>query len=469
MIARALRLPGLRWLTTGGAGTTTSEIASINRRLFNLAWPSLVENLLQQTLGVVDLMMVGRLGANAIAGVGLANQMMMLMVTAFMGFAVGNTALVARSIGAGDRAEAERIAKQSLTLGTVVSLLIAGVGYFYSHDLINALAAGKAPEAVALGGDFLQVITVGAIVGMVMVIGGGTLRGAGDTRTPMVITGLINVINIFLAYSLIFGHFGLPALGVVGSALATTIARGIGAIGILYVLFKRGSVIKLSWQGKWGLQRDVMSRLLNIGIPAALEQIVFGVGFMLFSLLAIGLGAAALAAQQVAFNVAGFSILPAFAFGVAATTLVGQNLGARDPRRAELSASQALKSALVWMVSMGVVFLLFGRPLVSLYTPDPEVIRLGTMCMTFIAFGQPFQAAAIVLASALRGAGDTRTTTVITFIGIWLMRIGIGWIFGYGLALGLFGLWIGWAADFVARASLVAWRYRAGKWQTIRV
>lgn len=440
---------------------------NLNRQVLNLAWPSLVENLLQTMLGVVDLLMVGRLGADAIAGVGLANQIMNLLVVTFAGLAVGNTALVARSVGAGQKAEAERIAKQSLVMGAMLAAVVGIVGFFFNRQIIALL--GGSPTVSEQGGRFLQIIATGSIVMMVMLIGGGTLRGSGDTRTPMLITGFINVINIGLAYTFIFGNFGFPALGVAGSALATTIARTVGSGLILWVLFRRGSVLKLPWRGGWRPRGDVVRRLLNVGGPAAIEQVVFGLGFVTFSVIVISLGTADLAAQQIAFNAASISILPAFAFSVAATTLVGQSLGAQKPQRAEASARSALRSALIWMCVMGVGFLLFRRQLVGLYTSDPDVLRLGAMCMAFIGLGQPFQAISIVLGGALRGAGDTRSTMVITLVGLWGMRLGLGFLFGIVLGGGLFGVWLGWAADFICRATLVTLRYRSGRWKYLRV
>ena len=448
-------------------GPAPGEALSLNRNLFNLAWPSLIENLLQTMLGFVDLVFVGQLGAVAIAGVGLGNQLMFLLLVSFMGLSVGNQALVARAIGAGDKRDAERIAKQSLLIAVVLSLGIAALGFFFAEPIIAVM--GATPDVNAIGSGFLRIVATFSVVMGVMLIGGGTLRGSGDTRTPMVITGLINVVNIVLDYLLIFGNFGFPRLGPVGSAVATTIARGVGAVLILYVLFKRGSILKLPLRGGWGLHRDAIARILNIGGPAAAEQIVFNLGFLTFSAIAILLGTNELAAQQIAFNISMFSILPAFAFGVAALTLVGQNLGAKDPRRAEASAIQALKSGMVWMCLMGVGFFIGRDFLVSIYTSDPDVMRLAEMCMIFIAFVQPFQATWIILASALRGAGDTRMTLVFTFIGIWVVRIGVGYLMGIVLGLGLFGVWLGWIADFLARAGLIVWRFRGARWKTLRV
>ncbi|MBI5031272.1 MAG: MATE family efflux transporter [Chloroflexi bacterium] len=446
---------------------TEAKPISLNRHLFNLAWPSLIENLLQTMLGFVDLVFVGQIGPDAIAGVGLGNQMMFLLQVLYMGLAVGNTALVARAVGAKDKPEAERIAKQAFVLVTSLSVGIGILGFFASVPIIRM--TGATDEVTAIGGGFLQVVSTFSIVLGVMMIGGGTLRGSGDTRTPMVITGVINVINIVLDYVLIFGNFGFPRLGPVGSAVATTISRTIGASLILYVLFKRGSILKLQIRGGWGFHRNVIARILNVGGPSAAEQFIMQLGLLVFSVLAVNLGTNDLAAQQIAFNISMFSFLPAFAFGVAALTMVGQSLGAKDPVRAEQSAIQALKSGTLWMVLMGVGFFIWRNFLVGIYTNDPEVLRLGEMCMIFIAFAQPFQSVSIVLGQALRGAGDTRSTMVYTFIGVWIMRVAIGYVLGITFRLGLFGMWLGWISDFIVRAILVWMRFKAGKWKTLKV
>lgn len=440
---------------------------SLNRQLFSLAWPSLVENLLQTMLGVVDLIFVGQLGADAIAGIGLGNQLMYLLLVVFMGLAVGNTALVARAVGAKDHADAAHIAKQSLIIAILAAIPIALIGFFWSDNIIALMGATR--QVTQLGGAFLRITSVFAVFISIMLIGGGTLRGAGDTRTPMLITGVINVINILLDYLLIFGNFGFPNLGAIGSAYATTIARGIGALFMLYALFARKSVLKLDWRGGWNLTRATLERILNIGGPSAGENFVFQFGFTLFSAVVISLGTDDLAAQNVAFNISSLSVLPAFAFGVAALTLVGQNLGAKNPERATEVAKQALKSGMIWMCVMGAAFILWRRALVAVYTQDARVIELGAGLMIFIALAQPLQAIAIVLGQSLRGAGDTRATLAITFIGIWVIRLGVGYLIGIALGFGLFGVWIGWIADFSTRALLVWLRYHTGRWKTLRV
>lgn len=446
---------------------TTDSPVNLNRQLLRLAWPSLVENLLQTMLLVCDMMFVGQLGAEAIAGVGLGGQLTIFLQVLFMGLAVGNTALVARAVGAGDKRAAERVAKQSLTLAVVLALIVGVATFLVADAIVPVMGATENVNKIASG--FLRIVSLFAVVMGLMFIGGGTLRGAGDTFTPMLITGFINVINIGLGYAFIFGNFGFPRLGPLGSAAATTLARTVGAAMMLYALFKRTKILPLSLRGDWGFHRDVIARILNIGLPGAAEQVVFQLGFLAFAAMAVSLGTQDYAAQQIAFTINSFSIMPAFAFGVAATTLVGQNLGAKDPARAEQSAYEALKNGTLWMVVMGIAFLIWREPLIRLFTNDPTVWQPAGMCLTFIAFGQPLLAVSVVLASALRGAGDTRATLAVTFAGIWLMRVGLGYVLGIIWGLGLFGMWIAWFGDFAVRAGLVTLRFRTGKWKTLRV
>lgn len=440
---------------------------TLNRQLLRLVWPSLVENLSQTALAVVDMMMIGRLGKDAIAGIGLANQVMGLLTVAFIGLAMGSTVLVAQQIGSRRKKDAEEAAKQALILGVVFAFVVGLVGFSAGNRIIALL--GAEAEVSRLGGAFLRIVSAGSITLMIMLIGGGALRGSGDTRTPMMITSAMNIINIGLAYVLIFGKLGLPALGVVGSATAITIARTFGSILILWTLFKRGSVLKLPWRGGWRLRRDVGFRIFNVGWPTGAEQGLFAIGLVIFSTMVVSLGTTEYASLQIAFSIASVSIMPAFAFSIAATTMVGQSLGGNNRKKAQESASRAFLFALILMSTMGLVFIIFRRYLLGFYTQDPDVIRLGMVSLAFVALAQPFQATSFVLGGALRGAGDTRWTMFSTSTSVWVMRVGVGVLLGLVLKMGFWGIWIGWMSDFILRSFLVAVRYRSGKWKEIKV
>lgn len=440
---------------------------SLNRQLFHLAWPSLVENLLQTMLGVVDLIFVGKLGADAIAGIGLGNQLTYILVIAFTGLGVGATALVARAVGRQDPLDARRIAKQSLLLTIIISAVLAVLGIAFSQRALDLI--GAAPPVAKLGSEFLQITSSFSIFIGIMLVGSAALRGAGDTRTPMLITLFINLINIVLDYALIFGNLGAPPLGAIGAAYATTFARGVGTVLILLALFWRNRVLVLPLRGDWQFDPGVLRRVANIGLPAAGENIIFQFALLTFSAIIVGLGTAELAAVSVTFSIESFSALPSFAFGVAATTLVGQSLGAGDIPRAHAGVIQSLKSCIVWMMGMGVIFILFRTQLARVYTPDPAVVALASNLLIPVALMQPILAVAVILGSALRGAGDTRATMFITMFSAWALRVGAGYLLGIVFGLGLVGVWLGWCADFFTRAVLTYLRYRSGKWKILKL
>lgn len=435
----------------------------LNRRLYGLAWPAFAENLLQTALQIVSLALVGRLGAETIAAVGLANQIHFVAITVLMGWSVGTTALVARQTGAGQSSAAGAIARQSVLLAGAATVLLGAIGYVLARP---ALVAAGANEAVAATGEgFLQVLSL-AVPGVgLMLVGSGALRGAGDTRTPMYVTGVANAINIGLAYGLVLGNFGLPALGAVGAAWSVVAARTIGAALVLLVLWRRTP----RRDGTPPLDLEVARRVLRIGGPAAGEQLIVQVGFLAFNLIAIKIGTAEFAAMQISFNVAQVSQLAGMAFSTAATTLVGQELGAGRPDQARRAGWLSTWTAITWMTVMGVVFIAFGGPIFRLYGADEHVVALGQIALIVMGIGQAPQGIAFVLSGALRGAGDTRATFVGGLIGTVALRAPLAYLVGIGLGLGFWGIWAAWIADWIARSLLFGLRFRSNRWEQIRV
>jgi putative MATE family efflux protein len=345
-------------------------------------------------------------------------------------------------------------------------LAVTVIGYVFAEDLIALM--GASGEMAALAVPYFRVLVLSNIFMMVMFIGSGTLRGAGDTRLPMIITLFINVINVEVGYVLIFGKLGTPALGIQGAAIASVTALFVGAVIVMYVLVSGRSRLKLGLRGGWAPDLGLLRRLMNIGGPAALEQIFMRLGMNVYSAMVIGLGTMVYAAQNILFTIVGFSFMPGFAFGVAATTMVGQNLGAKNVERAEESGWEATLLGIIWMSVMGVGFYVLAEPLMGLFTNDPRVIAYGVPCLRLIAWTQPLQAFGMVLAGALRGAGDTRWTMIITTASIWLLRIPLSYFFGIYLGLGLVGVWMGNTFDMGIRGLAVTWRFSTGRWKSIR-
>lgn len=436
---------------------------SVNR----LAVPIIAENLFQTMLGVVDMLMVSKLGTTAIDGVGTALQIMFLVMAALSAVTVGTTVLVARYTGAQQPEEASRSAKQSLLLGIALAAIITVIGHFFSHRAIALL--GATPDVVKAGGDYLNVVAQMAIFMVLQYVCAGALRGAGDTRTPMIVTGVVNVVNVLVAYTLIFGHFGFPALGVLGSAWGASVARACGAAILLVLLYSGRRRVQIAGRAGWRPDVALMRRVLKIGLPSMIEQSLMSGGSLFYSVIVIGMGPAIYAAQRITFNALSISFMPGMGFGMAATTMTGQSLGAGRPDLARRSAWIAFRMAALWMCTMGIGLIVFGNQIMRLFTTDPVIISVGTVALRVIAFSQPFQALGQVMAGSLRGAGDTRFPMFATGLSVWLIRLPFGVLFGPILGLGLGGVYISNVMDALARAVANYLRFRAGKWQKLRV
>ncbi|KLU40760.1 MAG: MATE family efflux transporter [Limnochordia bacterium] len=448
--------------------TAVSGQPELRARVFKLAGPAIVENLLHTMVGVVDTAMVGRLGAYALASVGLANQIFNISLTVFAALATGSTALVARYIGAESREEAAEVARQSLVVGVYVSgvvlLALVGMGPAFLRLLFP-----RAEEAVLYhGGLYVRIVAAAQMFNYFLIIINGVLRGAGDTQTPMRITALVNGINVILNAFLIYGIGPFPALGVAGAAIATAISQSIGGLLAARALL-RSQLVLVKLSDSFRPNAVMIKRIMNIGVPAGVEQGIMRVAQLAYTMIVSSLGTVAYAAHQVALNAESLSFMPGAGFAVAATTLVGQNLGAERPDEAEKAGYESRRMAVVVMSVMGVVFLLFPRPLVSIFSADPEVMELAVVCLRLVAVSQPALATIMVLAGALRGAGDTRAIVKITLLGFILVRICVAYVLAVVLGIGLVGAWIGMVVDLFFRSFLINQRFRSGQWKLIRV
>jgi MATE family multidrug resistance protein len=441
-----------------GAAPPAPPQGDLRRKVLGLAWPVIGENLLQTLLGVVDTILVAGLGAAALAGVGTALQVIYVVIAALTALSVGAAVLVAQAFGAGDLAAAGRVARQALIWSLIVSIPVAALGMLLTPHLVGLF--GLQPDVARVASDYLHV-TMGTIATIILLlIGGGVLRGVGDSRTPMLITLLANVLNVGLAYALIYGHLGLPALGAVGSAWATFLSRLAGVAIMLWVLWRGRNGVRIGggdWRPRVGVARDV----LRIGLPAALEEVVIISAFATLTPIVAGLGTVALAAHRVAINVLSLSFLPGIGFGLATTALVGQSIGARRPGDAAAVTRIALRWAVAWMGALGVGFLLFAGPLMRLFTQDPQMIAIGAAALVAVAAAQPFWAASFVYAGALRGAGNTRLPLAITGVTIWV-TVGLA---GVGVRLFQPALWVIWAAFLITCAVEAACFWRAWRRQ----
>jgi putative MATE family efflux protein len=352
-------------------------------------------------------------------------------------------------------------------MGAALSFLIGGLTYLAAEPLMHLL--GMEPDVAAAGTIYLQITALGTPLLAGMFVGSASLRGSGNTRTPMFITGFINVVNGIAAWVLIYGAGPIPALGVAGSAWAANGARLVGCLLLLWVFLQSRGPVTLRGRNGWRLDLALQRRILNIGIPTAVEQFFFSLGVTLYGLIVLSLGTQAFAAQRVGMTIVMLSLMPGFGYATAATTLVAQALGAGKVRQAEQATWFAMRSCVVQMSIAAFLFAVFSEPLMRIFTSDPVVIKLGSEVLRIIAFNQPFIAITNVLAGGLRGAGDTRFPMITSTIGVWLVRLPLGWFLGIPLGLGLHGIYMVYVLDAATRAALVGWRWRQGKWKTQKV
>ncbi len=439
---------------------------SVTGRVLALAWPSVAEQTLVTLIGLVDAYIVGHLGAAALAGVGLGGQVLNLVAALFGAVGVGATALVARHSGAQEPEEAIRLAWQSVLLAGTLGLAAAAAGWFLAEPMLRWL--GAAPDVVTAGTAWLRTVAPSfAFIG-VLLVGNAVLRGAGDTRAPLGVMLVVNVVNVAVAWTLTRGLFGLPNLGVVGTGLGAASGQIVGGLLVLGMLLRGRGALRLGWRVPRP-DRARLGRLLNIGLPAGAEQVLLQVALLNLAGIITQFGTAAYAAHSIGLRITALSFLPGWGFSVAATTLVGQALGARDPERARQSTYVAFWMALAVMSAMGAFLFLFERPILGFFTTDPAVLAAGAIVIRTAALEQPLLAASFVFSGALRGAGDTRTTMLITVASIWGLRLVAAYGLGLALGLGIFGAWLAVGIDFGFRAFMFWRRFESGRWLTLKV
>ncbi len=439
----------------------------MKKLIFKLSWPVIAEQSLATITQVVDMMMVGRLGAAAVTAIGLTFQPLLLAQSIGAALSIGTTALVSRFVGAEKPGDASRVLKQSLLMSIVLSLLGGAIFFFMAEGLIKIMGAEK--EVIAPGASYLRYIVPGFLFMFFTFIISAALRGAGDTKTPMKVNIFINIINVILNYILIFGHFGLPAMGLDGAGLATSIARSIGGIILIIYIFRENSVLRVFKTNFFHLDLALIKRLINIGFPTAMEQVVMRVAQILFVRIVASLGTLSFAAHQISINVESISYMPGFGIAVAATTLVGQNLGANQPEKAEESTYESWKIGLIIMGLMSLIFLFLPEFIVSLYTDNREIIRLASRNLRIVALAQLPMGTQFIFAGALRGAGDTRSVFYSTAISTWISRFFLSYLFIKILNWGLIAAWIVMVIDWFLRGTYVYFKFRQGKWKNIKV
>lgn len=435
--------------------------------VLSLAWPVVLQEAAWSISAMIIMVFVGHLGAAAITAVGLSEQIIFLPMSAFAGISIGATAIVARHVGAKEPQRANRTLRQVMLLALILGTVFGLVLWFLADELLSLFQAS--PEVIELGGNYIRANAPTAIFFCMFFGCTAILRGAGDTRTPMVVTIIMQAIATVLSYVLINGFWIVPALGVFGAGLARAIAVVIATLAILALLVRGRGVLKYDLRTALAFDWTEIKRILKVGLPAFGEHLQMSLAMSIYTIILSSLGTVVYAAHALAMRVEQFAFMPSFGFGVSATTLVGQYLGAQRPDLATRAGYLIQRYCVVTMVILGAITFVFSRQLIGIFIADPEVIRIGALGLRIWAFAMPGMAINQSLAGGLRGAGDTRWVFLLSTIGTWTMRVGGGAILVYLLHLGAAGAWIGAVLDHNVRAIIIWWRFAGGKWQNIEV
>jgi putative MATE family efflux protein len=427
------------------------------RRVLSLATPIIGENLLQTLVGAVDTFMVARLGAAAVAGAGTGIEIVFFIISILSAINVGATVLVSQAIGAGDQRRANQLARQAIVWGLTLAVPVS-VGVYLMTPSIIALF-GTEPNVAAAATTYMQITAATSVALFLSFVCGAVLRGAGDSRTPLAAAVLANIINVAVAYTLIFGNFGFPALGVAGSAIGAASGRGIGAAYMLLTMARGKKAISLS--GSWGWRPHVSTsrQLFKLGIPAAVEQMLSSGAFMVLLAVVALIGTPALAAQQIAFTALSTAFLPGIAFSVTATALVGQSIGAHLPTDGRKAWAISLRWALAWLGIGGLLVYIFSEQLMRIFSSNPEVVASGVSALHALSFALPIWAIWFVSSGSLRGSGDTRSPLIVGASTLWLSVL-LAWVGVRWFDAGMGWVWTGFVITSAPASFLVWWIFR---------
>ncbi|MBN7818985.1 MATE family efflux transporter [Bowmanella yangjiangensis] len=436
---------------------------SIGIAAFLLAVPMVLEMAMESIFAIVDIFFVASLGFEAVAVVGLTEAVLTILYAVAIGLSMGITALIARRIGEGNPKKANQVAGQALWVGMLVSMLVAFVGLIYSQDILRLMGADE--KVLAVGADYTLVMLCGSITILYLFLINAIFRGAGDASVAMRSLWLANGLNIVLDPLLIYGIGPFPEMGVTGAAVATTIGRGVGVLYQLYHLRGHASRIKVGL-AELKPQLEVMLGLIKVSIGGILQFLIATASWVALVRIVSTYGSAAVAGYTIAIRVVIFTILPAWGMSNAVATLVGQNLGAGKPDRAEQSVWRIARYNLYFMLSVAVVFILFAEFIIGLFSTDPAVIRDGVNCLRFVAYGYGFYGIGMIVVQAFNGAGDTMTPTRINFLCYWMLQIPLAYSLAKYAGLGTNGVFMAITIAESLLAVVGIWYFRRGHWKT---
>lgn len=444
-----------------GSGRDFTE-GNLRRGVVLLAIPMILEMVMESLFGVVDMFFVARLGVDSLAAVALTESLLVLVFGVAMGLSMATTAYVARRIGEKDPEGAAAGAVQAIAVGVVLSVLVAVAGVLWAPQLLALMGAGQ--SVIAAGSNYTRVLLGGSWSIYLLFLMNAIFRGAGDATLAMRVLWVSNAINIVLDPCLINGWGPFPRLGVTGAAVATTVGRGLGVALQLFFLLGGYSRVKIHIR-QIRLNGEVLWRLMKVSFTGILQFLIANTSWVALVRLCSTFGTVPVAGYAIAIRIFLFVCLPCWGLSNSAATLVGQNLGAGKPERAEASVYQTGRFTMAYMGAMGLVFFVFARHLAGLFTPDLAVQVVAAECLRFIALGNVSYAWGWVLMQAFNGAGDTKTPSVINFFCYWCFQIPLAWTLAVAMNWGYRGVFVAIPAAESAMTVCSYVLFRRGAWK----
>ncbi len=440
---------------------------SINRAIFLLSIPMILEMAMESLLAVVDIFFISRLHDNdAVTAVGLTESVIALVYSLAMGLGMAATAMVARRVGEKDKPGAAVAAVNAMYIGFVLSVLISIVGLFFYKDILRLMGASE--NIVLVGSGYTRWMLGGNITIVALFLVNAIFRGAGNAAIAMQSLWIANILNMVLDPLLIFGWGPVPAMGVEGAAIATNIGRLAGVLYQVYYLMGEKGIIKIH-KDNVHIDRTIIRRLLNIAAGNVGQFLISTASWLFLARIIVTFGSGAFAGYQFAIRIIIFTILPSWGMANAAATLVGQNLGAGKPERAEASVWKAGFLNMVFLGLISLFFYFLSEPIMLFFSADPEVVQYGTQCLRIVAFGYVFYGYGMVIVQAFNGAGDSRTPTVLNLFGYWLFQIPLAYLLAVKLDFGASGAFWAIAIAESALAVVAIVVFRRGKWKGVKI
>lgn len=425
--------------------------SKIRKKIFSMILPITVESVLQMIVGFVSMAMIGRISAIAVGALGLSMRITQIVWALFKGVTTGATVFVAQAHGAQNNKKLRQVVQQTLLSTIILVILLQILIFWKAPDLILNLFHPK-EDLLQSAVTYLRTVSWGLPFMAIMLVVAGVLQGTGNAITPMLITLFMNIINAGLSFIFIFGKLGMPAMGIRGAALATIIAQFMGAMVGLYVLFSKGGILNSLFNKKlFDLDIRQIGDIYRVGMPTAFESIFWQIAALIITNVILSFGEIPLAAHQLGLQAESISYMPAAGFGIAATTFVGQALGAKDKKLGKAYLKETLKGAIIVTLFCASLLVFFPQLIMKILTDDVEVIKLGAKYLIIMGLVQMPQNVSGVLNGALRGAGYTKVPMIVAGIGLWGVRIPLSLLFTYYFHMNIIAIWLVMGADLIVR------------------